>query len=103
MLEKISKLDSQVLRALFVAAAGLIGTIASYFGVSEEVFGRESGRLVDALLLLLSTGGIAWAAYARISKPNPPLSDQALVRTEEMVQEGKLQTRAVRAIRETKK
>lgn len=77
----IPLLESQVIRAALVALVGLIGLIASYFGVNEEVFGEKASKLVDALLLVITTGSTLWAAYARATKPTPPLTEGAAAAT----------------------
>jgi hypothetical protein len=90
MLEKIAKLDSLVLRGLAVALIGLIGKILSLAGVDEMVFSTKASEIVDALLTVITTAGVLYAAYARINKPNPPLSDAAVAKTQEMVDDGRL-------------
>lgn len=90
MLEKIAKLDSLVLRGLAVALIGLIGKILSLAGVDEMLFSAKANEIVDAALTVLTTAGVLYAAYARINRPNPPLSDAAVAKTQQMVAEGKL-------------
>lgn len=90
MLEVIAKMDSAVIRALLVAAVGVIGMILSFLGVDGSRFGENAEKFIDALLLLLSTGGIAWAAYARLMKPTPPLTETAKAETIRQVAAGKL-------------
>jgi hypothetical protein len=82
-------LDSQIMRALLVAAAGVIGVVLSFFGVDEALFTERAARLIDALSLLLTAGGVAWAAYARAKLPTPPISDKAVQRTVEREQQEK--------------
>jgi hypothetical protein len=90
MLEKISKLDSAVLRALLVAFVGLVGAILRAFGVGSEMFDKSAMELVDQVMLFITACAVLYAAYARISKPNPPLSDRAVTETQRLVDEGKL-------------
>lgn len=82
-MDNIAKLDSQVVRALLVAIAGLIGTVASFFGINEATFGEAAGRIIDAVCLLLTAGGAFWAMWARLYLPTPPLTDAAAAATEE--------------------
>lgn len=86
MLEQIAKLDSLVLRGLAVAAIGLIGKILSLCGVDETLFSVKASEIVDAALTLITAGGVAYAAYARINHPNPPLSESAVVKTQAMLE-----------------
>lgn len=90
MLEKISKLDSQVLRALLVVAIGLTGSILRAFGVGTDTFNKTALEIADQALLFIAAVGAVYAAYARISKPNPPLSDAAIRETQRLLDEGKL-------------
>jgi hypothetical protein len=66
--------DAAVMRALLVAAVGLIGVIASLFGVDEALFSEKSEKIVDALSTLITLGGIVWAGIARARKPTPPVT-----------------------------
>lgn len=81
-MKTIPLLDSQVIRAVLLALAGLIGLILSFFGVNEEAFGAQASRLIEAALLLLTTGSALWAAWARAMLPTPPITDTAVVKTE---------------------
>lgn len=85
MLEKIAKLDAAVIKALLLAFVGLIGVVAGLFGVDEVAFGAKASRLVDSISTLLIAGGLAWAAYARVNLPTPPISDKAVQKTRELV------------------
>ncbi len=80
----IPLLDSQVIRAALLALVGLIGLILSFFGVDEALFGAKAERVVEALLLVLTTGSVLWAAYARATKPTPPITETAAAKTAEM-------------------
>jgi hypothetical protein len=90
MLEKIAKLDSLVLRGLAVALIGLIGKILALFGLDEMLFSTKASEIVDALLTVITAGGVLYAAHARINKANPPLSDKAVAETARLVQDGTL-------------
>ena len=80
-MNQIFWLDSAVMRALLVATAGVIGVLLSFFGVDEALFSEKAARLIDALSILLTAGGVAWAAYARAKLPTPPITDKAVERT----------------------
>ena len=90
MLEKISKLDSQVLRALLVVFIGLVGAIMRAFGIGDESFSKAALEIVDQLILFVAAVAALYAAYARVAKPNPPLSDAAVRETQRLLDEGKL-------------
>jgi hypothetical protein len=90
MLEKIAKLDSLVLRGLAVALIALIGKVLALFGLDEMVFSTKAAEIVDALLTVITAGGVLYAAHARINKANPPLSDKAVSETQRLVDEGVL-------------
>jgi hypothetical protein len=90
MLEKIAMLDSTVLRALLVAFAGLVGAVLRAFGVGSDLFEKAVMDIIDQVMLCLTAVAVLYAAYARITKPNPPLSDKAVVDTQRLVDEGKL-------------
>jgi hypothetical protein len=62
------------MRALLVAAVGLIGVIASLFGVDETLFSAKATKVVDALSTLLTLSGLVWAGYARARQPTPPIT-----------------------------
>lgn len=66
--------DAGTMRALLVAAVGLIGVIAGLFGVDEALFSEKAGKVVDALSTLIAVGGVVWAGYARARKPTPPVT-----------------------------
>lgn len=84
-MNQIGLLDSQVIRAALLALVSLIGLILSFFGVSEELFGANATKLVDAALLVITTGSVLWAAWARATKPTPPITDGAVVKTDALV------------------
>jgi hypothetical protein len=93
MLQKIAKLDAAVLKALLLVIVGFIAQVASIFGLFDaEVFKGKAEDLVEAISVLLIGLGAFWAWYARVYQPTPPLSDIAVQKTQEMVQQGKLKT-----------
>lgn len=85
MLDKIFTIDSHTIRGLLLAIVGVLGLILSYFGVDATTFGAQAAKMVDALLLVFTTGGILWAAYARLFMPTPPLTDTAAVKRDVLV------------------
>lgn len=72
-LTAIAWYDAATMRALLLAAAGLIGVIASLFGVDEALFTEKAAKVVDALSTLLTMAGIVWAGIARARHPTPPI------------------------------
>lgn len=84
MLEKIALLDSHVIRALLIAIVGVIGMALSLFGVDDKLFSSKAEGFVDAVMLLVTAGGVVYAAYARITKPTPPITEKAVKRTEDL-------------------
>lgn len=91
MLEKVALLDSTVIRALVVAFVGVVGMICSFFGVSEALFADDRvQRLADGIATLFTLGGVVWAAWARATKPTPPLTQMAVDQTREDLTSGKL-------------
>lgn len=85
MLEKMLKMDSQVLRALLLAAVGFVGVVGSLFGLDEAVFNASAGRVLESFLTLITAVGIGWAWYARTKLPNPPLSEAAVTKTADLL------------------
>jgi len=72
-------LKSQVIRAVLVALAGLVGLILRKLGLGfDEAFANQ---LVDAVLLLITTVAAAWAGVARARLPTPPLTQVAADKT----------------------
>jgi hypothetical protein len=90
MLEVIKKLDSATIRGLIVATVPLLVLIASFFGIDEAIFQAKLEGIGEKLVALVSLLGVAWAAYARIFQPTPPLSESAQIKTAEMLAAGKL-------------
>lgn len=85
MLKQIALMEAGVIRGLLVSIVGILGLIASLFGVDAAAFGQEASKFVDALSSLLASGGAAYALYARITKPTPPLTDESERRTATLV------------------
>lgn len=83
MLEIIKKLDSGTIRGLIVATIPLLVLIASFFGIDEAVFQARLEGWGEKLVALVSLFGVAWAAYARVFKPTPPLTETAAKLTQE--------------------
>lgn len=81
MNEIIPFLASQVIRALLVAGAGLIGVILSFFGVDEKLFSEQAAKVIDALSVFLAAAGVVWAAWARAKLPTPPITQAAAEKT----------------------
>jgi hypothetical protein len=73
-LTAIAWYDAATMRALLVAAVGLIGVIASLFGVDETLFSAKAAKVVDALSTLITLSGLVWAGYARARHPTPPIT-----------------------------
>lgn len=92
MLDKIAKLDSQVVRAMLVAIVGMVTSLIAGFGLDTTELTTKSQAIIDGIGNALTAFGVAWGLWARINNPNPPLSDKAVVKTEQMVAQGKLQT-----------
>lgn len=87
MLEIIKKLDSGTVRGLIVATIPLLVLIASFFGVDEALFQAKLEGWGEKLVSFVTLFGIAWAAYARVFKPTPPLTEKAAQATQAMLQE----------------
>lgn len=87
-MDKISKLDSNVIRGLLVAIVGLIGSVLHACGLDSSLFSERAEPIVDAICTLITAIGTAWAMYARLFLPTPPLTDEALLRTQERLRDG---------------
>lgn len=88
MLSIINKLDSGTIKGLIAATVPLLGLIATLFGVDKAVFDAAADKWVQILLAFLAAGGVAWAAWARLFQPTPPLTETALMKTDQMVRSG---------------
>lgn len=91
MLEVIKKLDSATIKALAVATLPLLALIGTFFGVDEAVFNVKATAIVERILALVTLGGVAWAAWARLFQPTPPLTETAKQKTAEAIANGKLE------------
>lgn len=92
MLDKIAKLDSTTVKALLVAILGIVVSLVGAFGLDTTAITERSQAIIDAIGNAVTGFAVAYALWARITRPNPPLSDQAVVKTKVMVAEGKLAT-----------
>jgi hypothetical protein len=82
MLAKMALMDSHVIRALLVAIAGLVGIAISMFSAGNATaFNSHAPGAIDALMLLFTTAAVAYAAYARLMRPTPPITDTAVAAT----------------------
>lgn len=90
MLDVIKKLDAATIKALAAATIPLLALIATLFGIDEKAFNMKADQVVQILLALVTLGGIAWAAWARLFKPTPPLTQTALDKTRALIAKGEL-------------
>ena len=91
MLEKIAKLDAAVIRGVLVTLVPVLAILLNaLFGIDEKLFSEKAGQAIEALMGLFAAIGLAYIAWARVTKPTPPLSDAAVAATELMVKSGKL-------------
>lgn len=72
-------LNSQVLRAAGVALISLIALLVHMIwgNISEATVTSNGSKILEAVLALISSGGVAWAMLARAFLPNPPLTPSA--------------------------
>lgn len=78
-MEKMPWYKSNTLRGLVVAAVTLI---AQKLGIAETVGDADAAKLVDLALGLVETIALAYAAYARVTQPTPPVSEAAVAKIE---------------------
>jgi hypothetical protein len=90
MWQAILSMESGVLRALGVAMISLLGLILSFFGVDELVFAEKGQQILDAILLVITTGSVFWAAHKRANSPNPNLTAAADRKERELIRSGQL-------------
>jgi hypothetical protein len=90
MLNLIKQLDAGTVRGLLAVIIPIIVLLASFFGVDEALFSSQLSALGEKLVTLVALLGAAYAYYSRVFKPNPPLTETALQKTEQMIAEGKL-------------
>lgn len=81
MLEIIRKLDAGTVRGLIAVTIPLLVLIASMFGLDEAMVGATLEGWAEKLIALVALGGAAYAAYARVFLPTPPLTEMAAKRT----------------------
>lgn len=60
---------SNTLRALLLAA---VAQVASILGLTDDLAPRAE-QIADSILALVELGALAWAGYARIKQPTPPI------------------------------
>lgn len=79
-----SQWDSAIIRQLAYAGVALIAVLmANLFGLSTEAFEQKAGKIIDALLafaVIATPLILAWRA--RLTKPTPPITEQAVVATQ---------------------
>jgi hypothetical protein len=92
MLDVIKKLDAGTIRGLAVATIPLLILIGSTFGLDEAVFKANLEMWAEKAALFVTLAGVAYAAWSRLFKPNPPLTETAVKETARLLKEGKLQT-----------
>lgn len=85
MLEIIKKLDAGTVRGLIVATIPLLVLIGSFFGLDQAVFSAKLSDIGEKIVALVTLGGIAWAAYARLFNPTPPITETAAEKTRAML------------------
>jgi len=90
MLEIMKKLDSGTIRGLIVATIPLLVIIASLFGVDESVFQAKLEGWGEKIVAIVALGGVAYAAYARVFNPTPPISETAARKTEALIAQQKV-------------
>lgn len=74
-MDKIPWYKSNTLRGLLVAAITLIAQKA---GIADAVGDADAAKLVDLALGLVEGAAMAYAAYARVRHPTPPVSNAAV-------------------------
>lgn len=101
MLDKIAKLDAAVIRGVLVTLVPVLAMLLNaIFGIDEHLFSEKAGEAIEALMALLASLGLAYIAWARITKPTPPISDAALIATDEMIKAGKLSVNPTPEVRQ---
>lgn len=92
MLDIIKKLDAGTIRGLAVATIPLLILIGSVFGLDEAWFKVQLELWAEKAALFVTLAGVAYAAWSRLFKPNPPLTQTAVDETARLLKEGKIQT-----------
>lgn len=77
-MDKIAWYESNTLRALLLAAIALV---AQKLGIADSVNDEFIAKLVDGFFQSAEMVALAWAAYARVNQPTPPISDTAVAKT----------------------
>jgi hypothetical protein len=80
-MEQIKWYQSTTLRALLVA---LVSQVIVWTGVAEHLPDGAATLAVDALLQVIAIAATAYAAWSRANRPNPPISEAAVRKTEAM-------------------
>lgn len=92
MLKAISVLKSGTLRGLAVAAIALA---VEKLGLTENV--PDAGIALDSILAVAQEavmwGGLVYAAIKRTFAPNPPLTETAVAKEQEMIASRTLEVR----------
>lgn len=78
-MDKLPWYKSNTLRGLLVAALALL---AQKLGIAEAFGDQQAAQLVDMGLGIAESLALAYAAYARIAQPTPPISDAAAARSQ---------------------
>ncbi len=78
-MDKMPWYKSNTLRGLLVAAITLIAQKA---GIADAFGDADAAKLVDLALGFVEAGAMAYAAYARVSQPTPPVSNAAIAKTQ---------------------
>lgn len=93
MLDKIAKLDAAVIRGVLVAAVPVLALLLNaVLGLDEHLVTERAGQIIESLMTLWAALGLVYIAWARINKPTPPLSDTAVIKTQQMIASGELST-----------
>lgn len=92
MLDIIKKLDAGTIRGLAVATIPILILLGSAFGLDEAVFKANLELWAEKIALGVTLAGVAYAAWSRLFKPNPPLTQTAVDKTAQMVKDGELRT-----------
>jgi hypothetical protein len=83
-MEKLPWYKSNTLRGLLVAGLALI---AQKLGIADAFGDADAAKVVDLAMGVVESLALAYAAYARISQPTPPVTDLAIARTNALPKE----------------
>lgn len=78
-MEKMPWYKSNTLRALLVAGITLV---AQKLGIADTIGDADAAKLVELCLGVVETVALAYAAYARVYQPTPPVSNTAVAKTQ---------------------